>query len=875
MDQALLQAEIHRKKAKTATGLDGVSRSDLLKAPCNVLRSILSCFQRAESDGLWPQQLLAGSVVSLAKQPLASKVNEFRPITIFGLPYRLWSGLHARHVLDHADTWVDPGVYGNRRGHQAAHMWSTIMHQVADSHATSTPLSGLIGDIEKAYNCLPRWPVFCAAVLAGTAEQVTTAWAGATAQMVRRFKIRDSHSQGFLTSTGLAEGDALSCYGMLLVDHLFHRWIAAQRPEITSYSYVDNWELTTNSPAVAIAQLDFLLGFAGLVDLTVDRSKTFAWSTCPRVRSDLRSAGIPVKHSIRDLGAHLAFSWQRTNRTVTDRINTLEELWLSLKKSLCPFHLKARAIRTIAWPRGLHAVSSTPLGNTILTGLRSQACIALMGRRAGVNPLVLLGLLEPDADPQWHALIQTVRDTRSFAPWGFMSDCAAPFASGDSCSPPNSPASILLTRLHQVGCSIAVDGLVQDCFGKFNLTTCNFAEVTFRLGFAWNHLVGSSLAHRADFTGVSWVDVATTRRRLIRQSPPQRALMRLSLAGAMFTGDTTYHWTEKGCSNCKWCGQPDSLTHRYWKCPQTKELRDKHAPKAQLLYGRLPEVLTLRSWALKPPSWLPWMQYLAGISTLLPHPRVNLQKFRSPTGWVDLFTDGSCFDQSVPEIRCAAWSVVVAMPFHANWNFETGGTLAATVLPGMLQSAFRAELFALGYALHQAALHGVAVRIWTDCLGVVNRFHLLARCDRNIKVNTVNADLWNWVRTSVQSIGVERIQVIKVAAHQSLAKAKTRREVWTSWNNDAADLSAKVANLDRPQDAWAIRSRLAGEFEECQTLHSEVFQLHLAIAELSAMVSATDTLDDDHVPRQKRVNRVLSLRRPMTILLVRLKFLRS
>lgn len=151
------------------------------------------------------------------------------------------------------------------------------------------------------------------------------------------------------------------------------------------------------------------------------------------------------------------------------------------------------------------------------------------------------------------------------------------------------------------------------------------------------------------------------------------------------------------------------------------------------------------------------------------------------------------------------------------------------VLPGLIQNAFRAELFALGYALHQAALHGVAVRIWTDCLGVVNRFHSLARCDRDIRVNTVNADLWNWVRTSVQSIGVKRIQVIKVAAHQSLAKAKTRREVWTSWNNDAADLSAKVANLDRLQETWAIRSRLVRELEECQTLHGEVFQLHSAL----------------------------------------------
>lgn len=109
-------------------------------------------------------------------------------------------------------------------------------------------------------------------------------------------------------------------------------------------------------------------------------------------------------------------------------------------------------------------------------------------------------------------------------------------------------------------------------------------------------------------------------------------------------------------------------------------------------------------------------------------------------GWVDVFTDGSCAAQSEPTLRFAAWSVVVAKPFDDHWNFETGGVLASQVLPGMVQTAFRAELYALGYALQQAALQGVAIRVWTDCLGVVYRFHLLARGARRNKVNTTNAD---------------------------------------------------------------------------------------------------------------------------------------
>ena len=648
VDSTLLKAEILRKKARSATGLDGVSRVDLVQATPNVLLSLLSCYHRAETDGLWPQQLLAGSVVSLAKTPQASKVNAFRPITIFGLPYRLWSGLHARHALNAADEWVDAGVYGNRRGHQAADMWSTIIHQVADSYANESHFSGLIADIEKAYNCLPRWPVFCAAVQAGTPNEITTAWAGATAQMVRHFKIRDSYSPGFLTSTGLAEGDALSCYGMLLVDHLFHRWIAASAPSIQSLSYVDNWELVTSDPEAALQQLEVVMTFSRMLDLTVDRSKTFCWSTSPEIRGRFRSMGIPVRHSVKDLGAHLAFSRQRTNRTIADRVATLEPLWDSLRRNASPYHLKVLAIKSICWPRGLHAVSSTPLCDTMLSGLRSKACQALMGRRAGVNPMVLLGLLEADVDDQWHALVQTVRDVRSFAPLGFLQESVAPFAHGLLTLPPNSPASILTTRLHQVCCSVSSGGLIKDPLGHFDLATCNSTELRLRLEFGWTLAVSSSLSHRSDFTGLSQVDVATTRKVVSRFSPPQKTLLRLGLTGAMFTGDCTYHWSQGGQTQCKWCGEQDSLTHRYWQCTQTLKARTELAPHAVQVWQTLPPVLTLRGWALKPDSWCEWMRYLTNIDTSLPVPRVSLTDMRSETGWVDVFTDGSCTAQTEP-----------------------------------------------------------------------------------------------------------------------------------------------------------------------------------------------------------------------------------
>lgn len=385
----LFRSEVAAKKPTAATGLDGVSRADLMHVGDNVIASVLSMFARAEASGDWPKQVTAGKVCSLAKTPAAQAVNEYRPITIFGLSYRIWSSLRARFLLHDADSWVDPLLFGNRRGCQAAHLWKMVVYSIEEAYSSNTSLSGLTADVVKAFNCIPRWPVLMLALQTGCPHGILNAWAGALAAMRRHFKVRDSLSDGFVTSTGLAEGCSLSCYGMLLLDQCMHVWVAAQNPQIRLLSYVDNLEFITSDPAAAVHQLDLALKFTSMVDLTLDRSKTYAWSVQPDVRRSLRQAGLPVKHLAKDLGAHIGFSRQFTNCFSRDRMQTLEEFWPK-----CSFATKVRALRTMAWPRGLYAVSSAPIGAQQWLALRRQASYALGLRKPGVNPAVTLGLVE-------------------------------------------------------------------------------------------------------------------------------------------------------------------------------------------------------------------------------------------------------------------------------------------------------------------------------------------------------------------------------------------------------------------------------------------------------------------------------------------------
>eukprot|EP00438_Fugacium_kawagutii_P024861 Skav221762 [mRNA] locus=scaffold490:30437:35376:+ [translate_table: standard] len=784
------KAEVHGKKPFAATGLDGISRADLLHVGPNVVQSLLNMYHAAEAQGFWPQQILAGRVSSLAKTPDAQAVNEL-PICIFSLCYRVWSSLHARALLRDADNWVDASVFGNRKGKQAAHLWKMVVHHVEEAYSHGTTLSGLTADIVKAFKCLPRWPVLMLALQCGCPHGVLNGWAGALAGMIRHFRVRDSYSRGFATTTGLAEGCSLSCYGMLLLDHCFHVWVQVQNSQVRALSYVDNIELITTDQSAALRQLDLLMEFTQMVDLTLDTKKTFAWSVDAGVRKQLRQRGLTVKHMAKDLGAHLGFSRQFTNSYCKDRMQTLDTFWPRLKSCKCAYMTKVRALRTMAWPRGLHAISSAPIGSQQWLALRRQATQALGLRKPGINPAVALGLVEADADPQWFGLLATVRDARVFSDLQAWDDQVFPYAELCLDLPPNSPSRILVERLIQLGIRVEAHGLVRDPFGAFDLLRGNYLEVLLRLSWCWQAWVATQVDHREDFTGLANVNVCDTRRVLLKQHRADQPLLRHGLCGGFLTGDSAAHWDDSAGS-CKWCGQPDSLKHRYWLCPGTSDLRTKCAPTMSTCWEQFPSVLTLRGWNLNPPmrSW--FVSYLASVPSALPRPGCVL-----------------------------------------DWEFDYAGILGAGPLPGLQQHAYRAELYAMAVVLHFAALANAPVQVWSDCQGVVHRCNLLLLGNADFKVNSPHSDLWDWIQVSVAVLGASRCQIRKVPAHRVVRAATSVKEAWLWRNNNAADRVATSANRSRPSSFWASWEKLCMEYTGLAALHSEVVALHLAIADRS------------------------------------------
>ena len=124
---------IRKKKAKSAIGMDSVSRADLLAFPDWLHQHVVDLVNHAEHTGQWPYQMLQGSVHALEKCPNADQVGQFRPITVMPLLFRCWGSLRSKQVLSHVTQIAPPELLGNIPGRTAMSLWWKLQAQIEHS----------------------------------------------------------------------------------------------------------------------------------------------------------------------------------------------------------------------------------------------------------------------------------------------------------------------------------------------------------------------------------------------------------------------------------------------------------------------------------------------------------------------------------------------------------------------------------------------------------------------------------------------------------------------------------------------------------------------------------------------------------------------
>ena len=796
----LWRREVRRKKSFTASGLDGLSRQDLLLFPDDLLSEVLDIYAYAEATGRWPRQALEGLVAALEKRPSATSVAHFRPITVLSLIYRVWSSCRSRQCLRHLGSLQVAGVYGNVPGKAAAAVWYRVQLAVETSRLLGGETSGVVLDLVKAYNHLPRLPVLAASRMLGIPASVIRGWAGFLGGVSRRFKIRGSIGPPLLSNAGFPEGCGMSCVAMCVLNLAWSAYMTKVVPAASPMSYVDNWEVLSATPEVTLHAYDHLLQFCSRWDLLLDHAKTFAWATSTQGRVLLRQRGLPVKAAARDLGGHVQYSAQQTNFTQVARLRGLEQRWIRLRESPAPMPQKVRALTVAAWPRALHGVSLVHLGPHHIASLRTGAMRGLNARKPGASAKLQLSLLEhPAADPGFQALYLSLSDLRRHSTPDEACHCLGAAAHAVGYRVPG-PCGVLLDRLHAVG--IAWDArhrVLSDVFGRWSPWEVCQAELGVRLAHMWQRSVAICLNVRQGFQGLTDADPVVTRRCYKSFPPEEQSWLRVALNGTFYTQAELFHISQSESNMCLFCGQPDGIEHRLRHCPFFQPERMACGVPPGVLQTSPPCQL-LHCWAVRSPRWLEVQRCLAALPSSTAdfhlHPAIVLGEV------VDLFTDGSCLRPAEPVLRLAAWAVVLARDAP---DLEPC-VVSAGLVPGIVQTAFRAEILAVFSALRFACRFGVRVRVWSDCQGVVALLRALLE-GSPLPVACANADLWGAI-VELLPVLPRGCLVQKVPAHEDIEAHEDPVSFWAVHNNTLADSAATQANLVREKLFWEAWNEL-------------------------------------------------------------------
>ena len=215
--------------------------------------------------------------------------------------------------------------------------------------------------------------------------------------------------------------------------------------------------------------------------------------------------------------------------------------------------------------------------------------------------------------------------------------------------------------------------------------------------------------------------------------------------------------------DCRFCGEPDSLRHRVYDCGFFQEGRAATGFSDLVSARDLLPAQGLHAWGQLAPS-LPLLRGQLAALCDEPHSALDL-------GGMDLFTDGSCLQPQQPCLRLASWAIVSDTPVG------TPSVVASGPLPGMFQSTFRAELFAVRTLLRIARACTSPFRVWTDCLGVVRKVRTLRSAVRPPAAMAPNADLWLDVWEALQDLDVT-FDINHLPSHEDLAAHSDAVDKW-------------------------------------------------------------------------------------------------
>ena len=825
-----VQTTLQKKKTSAATGPDGVSRFDLMSLPEIGYQALSDMFTAIESQHAWPLQLTRGFVNSLFKNKGNGDVDSYRPVTVYALPYRLWSSMRAKEAMKSLVPHLPRSVVGGVPSRQAKEVWIELAEVIEAAITQNQPVQGLVVDICRAFNCIPRMPLWHLLRILQFPDHILCTWAHFVSVQTRMFRVRHSTGAPIGSNVGYPEGCAFSVVAMLLIDMMLDRWLYyATHGNHCLYAYVDDWHVTFPPPLDQESIWQSLSSFANALDLQVDADKSYLWSSHSTQRKEMRqSTDLAVMLSAKNLGAHHNFCRKPGNAHLVARLHAMPALWTRLSVCRSPIRFKLQALVQMAWPKAFYGVSVVNIGDCHYKVLRTGAVRGLRCSRVGTNPLLHLTSVGFLHDPEAFVLYQTFREFREVGNSSQAKQMLS-FIQDDCVEVPrNGPGHILWTRIRRLGWRVTSEGGVVDTIGPFCVFGVNREELIFRIGHAWPRVLAAEVHHRPSFAGIQRADLPALKLALRKFGEADREFVKCALDGTLYIDVGRSKQEREGPRVCQYCSNPDSFYHRLWECPHFESSRSQFPFRS--LLPDLPACLTNHGWPVYPQAWLELLAYFADIQLQC---TVKLPAPLTDQPILEFFTDGACAYPKSPKLRFASYAVTFA---------EKGvGSMAQVVVgaghvPGIIQTAYRAELCAMIRAFEVICQMGQPARVWTDNLTVCRRARKILN-GWTPKSNLAHSDLLFKLHelTAEFDLG-SRVSIVKVVSHASLREAEDELQHWAFWHNHLVDFAADQVNWMRPSAFWNLWHEAAAAVKFSEHLHYEILR---AVVRVGRQQSAT------------------------------------
>ena len=833
-----------RYTAQAARGPDGFDHMDLLNMPHCYSSGLVSLFNAIESGTSWPSQLLRAFCHPLPKHADATAVGEFRPIVIMSVLYRSWSALRSRSLLAQLKSRVSSGVVGFTPGREAGEIWHYVQALIECAFQSSSHLTGVVSDVRKAFESIPRSGFFLVARHLGLPHRLLDAWSQFLDRFERHFVLHGHFGPAITSNWGMPEGCGLSVVAMSLIDWCWDVYQSVFAPATVPLSYVDNYEVLARSIGELLTGFATLQTFMELWFLDLDGPKTYFWSTSSSDRQALRGLGKTVCLQHADLGGAMTYCRRTSIGSQQSRLDSLQPLWSRLRRSAAPLSVKFLLLRQAFWSKAFHAIGITLLPFRLVGSLRTQAVRALGFGRAGAQPSLRLALLcdNMQTDPGFYQVIRVLDDFRRFASkssdivqlWGrFVSHFDGKLQSG--------PFSKLFEVFGQLGRHLTDPPWVVD----HDQCTWNLLKITTKLLHqlltdAWHQRLAQEVAHRKDYdglVGLTWPPSSHEHRLTALDSAAVNSIRE----GAFYVGQYQGKFDLSKGSLCPFCQHLDSVEHRCCHCPALASARSQHGGIVSQ-WTSLPRALTEHLL----PSRNPWSrERKCALQGLADHVRTFDDRVTYSGGWVDFFTDGSCWDPGQPQLALAAWAVV-----SATHNV----VLAAAPLAGLQQDINRAELTAAhSVLLWTWEMQGCST-LWTDSAYVGQGLHVLLQ-DNSYDSFDTNEDLWEQIAELLQALPPNTFRVQHVNSHRSQDEIDGPLEDWIDFWNNVADRNARLAHFQRPTSCVEVCQQYKQHHFKSETEVDRLRDLHLSIGKYRQTLLQQDEVVDVEMTDEPRVAR--------------------